>query len=152
MPKHNIYTSKVNGKDATSITDTINALEKVTIEGFVGNENGDIISGFNGTIYPTIYDKRSTLQTLSNDSGSPKFTYTMYKNIIFKGAATVKDGRWSFSFWVPKNINYTYGNGKISYYATDGQSTDAGGVFTNFIIGGTSRQLVSDDQGKWISS
>ncbi|MFZ1558661.1 MAG: type IX secretion system sortase PorU [Saprospiraceae bacterium] len=147
MPKHNIYTSKVNGKDATSVTDTINALEKVTIEGFVGNENGDIISGFNGTIYPTIYDKRSTLQTLSNDSGSPKFTYTMYKNIIFKGAATVKDGRWSFSFWVPKNINYTYGNGKISYYATDGQSTDAGGVFSNFIIGGTSRQLVSDDQG-----
>jgi len=147
MPKHNVYTSKVNGKEALTNVDTLNALEKVTIEGYIGNENGDLVSNFNGTIYPTIYDKNSTLQTLSNDSGSPKYTYTMYKNIIFKGSASVINGKWSFSFWVPKNINYSFGNGKISYYASDGQSSDAAGVFTNFIVGGTSGNLASDDQG-----
>ncbi len=147
MPEYKIFTTLINGNDANLAADTIRALEKVTIEGYIGDETGTLFSGFNGTIYPTVYDKKSILQTLSNDSGSPKFSYTMYKNIIFKGAATVKNGKWSFSFWVPKNINYSFGNGRISMYATNEISTDAGGVFTNLIIGGTSKNIVNDNQG-----
>jgi hypothetical protein len=147
MPKHNVYSTKINGKDAINVTDTLNALENVTIEGYIGDATGNIISDFNGTIYPTVYDKKSTLQTLANDPGSSKFTYTMYKNIIFKGAATVKDGKWSFTFRVPKNINYSLGKGRISYYATDGISMDAGGLFTNVIIGGSGRSVTIDDKG-----
>ena len=150
LPKLQVVTTKINNKDASSVADTINALEKVTIEGYISNENNEIATGFNGTIYPTVYDKKSTLQTLSNDADSPKFNYTLYKNIIFKGAATVTAGKWSFSFWVPKNINYSYGKGRISYYATDQKTTDAAGVFTNFIIGGTTTNLIADDQGPQI--
>lgn len=146
MPKLNVYTSTINGQPTTTI-DTLSALEKVTINGYIGDDNGEIASSFNGTIFPTIYDKKSQLETLSNDASSGKFTYSVYKNIIFKGAATVTNGQWSFSFWVPKNINYTYGNGRISYYATDGNTIDAGGVFTNVIIGGSNKAVAIDDQG-----
>ncbi|MBK9737689.1 MAG: type IX secretion system sortase PorU [Saprospiraceae bacterium] len=128
MPKYDIYTSLVNGKNASTVKDTINALEKVIIEGYIGDATGQVITTFNGTIYPTVFDKRSTFQTLSNDNASPKFPYTSYKNILFKGAASVINGKWSFSFWAPKNINYSYGEGRISYYATDGKTVDAGGV------------------------
>ncbi|MGB4958620.1 MAG: type IX secretion system sortase PorU [Saprospiraceae bacterium] len=147
LPKLNIITTKINGKDAQSVTDTINALEKVTIEGIVTDVKGNLASGFNGTIFPTVFDKKSNLQTLSNDIGSPKYSFTAYKNILFKGSATVAGGKWTISFWVPKNINYTYGNGKISLYATDGSAIDASGVYNNIIIGGTSETFVSDDQG-----
>ena len=116
------------------------------MEGIISDEKGNLIQGFNGTIYPTVYDKKSSLQTLSNDSGSPKFTFSTFRSIIFKGAATVANGKWSLSFWVPKNINYSFGKARISYYATDG-STDGGGVFTNIVIGGTNNNIVSDDQG-----
>lgn len=149
MPKLNIVTEKVNGQDAATVTDTLNALERVTIEGFISDESGNLMSGFNGTIFPTVYDKKSTLQTLSNDgeSASPRYTFTVYKDILFKGSASVVGGKWSFSFWVPKNINYTFGKGRISFYAENGNDLDAGGLFENIIIGGTNPNLVTDDQG-----
>jgi hypothetical protein len=59
----------------------------------------------------------------------------------------VVNGKWSFSFYVPKNINYTFGNGRISYYAKDNNNTDAGGVFTNIIVGGSSEKGLADDLG-----
>lgn len=146
MPKYQVVTSKVNGIDAMT-ADTLNALERVTISGYIADDDGQKISNFNGTIYPTVFDKKSTFQTLSNDENSPKFTFTMYRNILFKGAATVANGEWKFSFWVPKNINYTYGTGRISYYATDGNVIDAAGVFSNFMVGGTAKQGVVDIVG-----
>jgi hypothetical protein len=50
---------------------------------------------------------------------------------------------------VPKDINYQYGNGKLSLYAEDGFK-DAGGYFTNFIVGGTGIHAGSDQQGPQI--
>lgn len=147
MPKYNVVTTQINQKDAITSLDTISALEKVTIEGFISDDSGEQITSFNGTIFPTVFDKKSILQTLMNDVKSPKFTYSLYKNIIFKGSASVVNGKWSFSFYVPKNINYTFGKGRISYYATNENSLDAGGVFTNIIIGGTSDQGIADEVG-----
>ncbi len=149
LPKMNVITEKINGKDAQSIIDTINALERVTIEGYIADDSGKLASGFSGTIYPTVFDKKSTLQTLSNDgeNASPKYTFTVYRDVLFKGAASVTGGKWSFSFWVPKNINYSFGNGRISYYATDGNVIDASGLYENVIIGGTNPNLIVDDQG-----
>ena len=63
--------------------DTISALEKVALEGVIKNGKGEIDDSFNGTLFVTVYDKKSTLQTLSNDSGSPKFSFKAYTNILF---------------------------------------------------------------------
>jgi hypothetical protein len=146
LPKYQVVTTNINNKNAATTSDTISALEKVTVKGFIADERGQVLTGFNGTIYPTVFDKKALLQTLSNDSGSPKFSYNSYRSIIFKGAASVQNGQWTFSFWVPKNINYSFGYGRISYYAIDG-TTDASGVYSNLIIGGTSHSVVQDDQG-----
>ena len=147
IPRHNIVVTSVNGKDPAATVDTLRALDKVTMEGFLADDNGQLISGFNGTIYPTIYDKKSTLTTLGNDPGSPRFTFTSYRNILFKGAATVSGGKWTFSFWVPKNINYSYGQGRLSMYADNDTNTDAAGVFSDFLIGGSSKSGITDNQG-----
>ena len=146
LPRYNIVTTKVNNTDAMAAQDTLSALEKVALEGEIRDDKGVLISSFNGTIFPTVFDKKTSLQTLSNDSGSPKYTFTTFRNILFKGAATVQEGKWSVTFWMPKNINYSFGNPRISYYANNG-FTDAGGVFTNVIVGGSNNDLVTDDQG-----
>lgn len=147
LPKYQVITEKINGKDATGVIDTISALKKVVISGFVGDADNQILSDFNGTIYVTVYDKKSQLLTLSNDGRtSPVFPFTMYKNVIFKGTATVTSGNWSISFWTPKNIDYSYGLGRIAYYAHDGSSRDAAGYFNNIPIGGSSKNLVIDNQ------
>ena len=47
---------------------------------------------------------------------------------------------------MPKDINYQYGNGKLSLYVEDG-SKDGNGFFDGFIVGGTANNVDSDNKG-----
>jgi len=130
----------------TLIPDTFKALSKVTIEGYIADLDGNLMTDFNGIIYPTVFDKPTNITTLANDPQSAPFTFTLQKNILFKGKVSVTNGWFSFEFIVPKDIAYQYGNGKISYYAQDGQR-DANGSFEGFIIGGFNEDYEPDNQG-----
>ena len=131
-------------------TDSISllkALGEVTIAGEVIGEDG-ILSSFNGTVYPTVYDKEIIRTTLGQESCTP-MPYRDQNNIIYKGAASVLDGKFSFSFVVPKDIAYNYGAGKISYYAIsdDQMPVDAAGFDTNVVIGGAADNINYDYDG-----
>lgn len=147
VPLLNVETSKINGLSVSEFSDTLKALEQVTIEGIITDQNNQFVSDYNGIVYPTIFDKESTLRTLANDSNSGEKSFNVIKNILFKGAATVTNGMFSFTFVVPKDINYAYGPGRISYYATNPDRVDAKGSNDEFIIGGTSNNIIQDNQG-----
>jgi hypothetical protein len=72
LPEYRVFTTEINDIDVTTqvFPDTLNALSKVKVKGFVGNQNGDIQADFNGTIYPTVFDKVQLIETLGNDPGS----------------------------------------------------------------------------------
>lgn len=144
-PKHKVVTTSVNGKNAANLTDTIKALQKVDIEGFVSDYSGGIINSFSGEMAVTVYDKETVVSTLGNNGETP-FQFKVQENIIHKGKATVSNGRFSFSFVVPKDISYSIGQGKIMYYAQNNE-VDAHGAFTGFKIGGISNQIVTDNTG-----
>jgi Peptidase family C25 len=150
LPRYDVATTKINGKTASAANkDTVRALQKVTVEGTILGDNGAILTDFNGTIFPTVYDKVLTLKTLGQTIGndiSYARDYTLQRNIIFKGAASVKNGIWKFSFIVPKDIDYTFGAGKISYYATDSLTVDASGSYEGFSVGGTDPSVVTDNK------
>lgn len=148
IPRYGIATSKINDRAiAAGQPDTLRALQKVTIEGFVHGDDGSIMTDFNGKVYPTLYDKAVNVTTLSQDSGSPAQQFSLQKNILFKGVASVTNGAFKFTFVVPKDINYTFGYGKLSYYAEDGTSRDARGFYSDVIIGGTDPNAIIDDEG-----
>ncbi len=149
LPNYKAVTTSINGLDlATALTDTLKALEKVTIEGEIQDDFGNLMDNFNGEVFPTIFDKAVTYQTLGQDPGSPKINYVLQKNIIFKGKASVTGGKFKFTFIVPKDINYDFGKGKISYYAKDlDMMEDATGSYDGIIIGGTDENALADDIG-----
>ena len=126
--------------------DTLSATEKITIEGDVRDQQGNLVTGFSGNIYPAVFDKPQTVTTLGNDPGSPRTSFSTQSNVLFKGKASVHAGKFSFSFKVPKDINYQYGNGKLSLYAEDG-ARDGGGYFTGFIVGGSGNSTDNDNVG-----
>lgn len=129
-----------------SINDTLKALGEVSIEGVVENQQGMLLSEFNGTIYATVFDKEIIRTTLGQESCIP-MPYRDQNNIIYKGAATVENGQFSISFIVPKDISYNYGAGKVSYYATNNDDQiplDANGVEEDFVIGGTADNIIYD--------
>jgi len=134
--------------ETTSIADTLKALGEVEISGVIISENSSVLSSFNGTIYPIVYDKEIIRTTLGQESCTP-MPYRDQNNILYKGAASVLDGKFSFSFVVPKDIAYNYGAGKISYYAVsdDQEPVDAGGSDEDFVIGGTAADIIYDYEG-----
>jgi len=143
MPEYSVSTTKISGPNGP--IDTLKALMPVDLEGIVTDTLGNLLNGFNGRVYVTIFDKEQTLETLKQDPGSYEFKFKVQRNIIFRGIATVTAGKFAINFVVPKDINYAYGFGKISYYAENGTPLDAAGADKSIIIGGNAG-LVKDDQ------
>ena len=144
-PGCQVKTTMMNGKAVETETDTLKTLSVVTVEGFVADGLGSKLSDFNGEIIPTVYDKAMQVETLGN-AGQTPMNYTIQNNIIYKGLASVKNGEFEFSFFVPKDISYKVGIGKIQYYAYN-EITDAQGYFNDFYIGGSSNAPISDSNG-----
>lgn len=150
FPTMKIRTTRVNNVPV-GIPDTLRATEKVEIEGEITDVQGNLLVDFNGSVYPSIYDKPRMVNTLANDPASQPVAFLTQTNLLFKGKATVSNGRFSFSFKVPKDINYNYGNGRLSLYAEDGLR-DAAGIFSDFIIGGTADFSGNDNEGPVIKA
>ncbi|MES1216136.1 MAG: type IX secretion system sortase PorU [Bacteroidota bacterium] len=148
FPELKVQTIKVNGIPASQM-DTLSATETVMIEGEVHDIQGNLLTNFNGNVYQTVFDKAQTINTLANDPTSQVTTFSTQANILFKGKASVANGKFSFTFKVPKDINYQYGNGKLSLYAENG-TKDANGFFTGFIVGGAGNNIGGDNEGPQI--
>jgi hypothetical protein len=149
IPEFGVQTLKINDHEvADGGLDTLKALKRVTIQGIIVGADGQKMESFNGEIFPTVFDKRTTVSTLGQDRTSPVREFTVQKNVIFKGRASVTNGQFQFTFVVPKDINYQYGLGKVSYYAFDKNNMiDAAGHYDRAVIGGTDPNALADDQG-----
>ncbi|MCG3167361.1 MAG: hypothetical protein POELPBGB_03151 [Bacteroidia bacterium] len=149
-PVNNVVTTSVNGNPVGGTADTLKALGLVTVAGEIRDRQGNKMTGFNGLIYPTVFDKAATINTLANDPGSHVDNFKLQKNILYKGKASVTNGDFSFTFIVPKDISYSFGPGRISYYAYDG-FTDATGYYENVVIGGSADSVAADAQGPQVN-
>ncbi len=141
----NVITDSINHEYVYEPTDTLKALSVVTVSGHIEDNNGAEFSGFNGTILPVIYDKPSVISTLGND-GEPTIDFQVMNNILYRGSCAINDGKFEFTFVVPRDINYEYGKGKIRYYAYDGEK-DMTGSYSEIIVGGFSATSGSDTSG-----
>ncbi len=143
-PKYQVVTTSINQEDASQDPMTVGTLQKVTITGHVADYFGNKIDNFSGEIVPTVFDKAVEMETLGNGGENP-IRFTVQENLIYKGLASVKNGDFTFSFVVPKDISYKLGKGKIIYYTDDGD-LDAHGVFDNFYLGGSGSDI-ADNKG-----
>lgn len=152
-PELSVVTTSINN-NINFNNDTLKALQKIIISGEVRDLNNNLASEFNGICYPTIFDKAEAQKTLKNDASSIDFNFKLQKNIVFKGKSTVKNGKFEFTFIVPKDINYSVGSGKISYYAesaTSGGTKDANGYNIDFMIGSSDDNAITDNVGPKIN-
>jgi hypothetical protein len=145
IPHWRIVTDSINHKIPSAI-DTVRALTTMHVVGHLEDFNGNVITNFNGELTPTIFDKQQQQQTLQNDPMAPLVKFKTQKNALYKGRATVQNGRFSFEFIVPKDIDFNYGRGKISYYADDKQ-IDAAGWDSSFVVGGINPNPIADNVG-----
>lgn len=148
-----VATDSMQDYDGNPI-DTLKALSTVKVFGSVMDEFGNKISAFNGKAHILVYDKKQTSYTRANlytkeeDVLKNRFAYTSRPNLLYSGVAEVENGEFSVLFRVPKDINYSIGSGRISYYAYDeGNGFEAQGSYEDFYVGGSDTVMIVDEQG-----
>jgi hypothetical protein len=135
LPSNGIRLTALN-QTAISGRDTLYATRKYELQGEVLDASGNLQTSFNGSLYPTIYDQPSLVKTRGNDVSSPVTPFSQQTSVLYKGVVTVQNGRFRFSFVMPRDISFQAGKAKISLYAENGL-TDAVGVDTSFFTMGT---------------
>ncbi len=155
LPKYKIVIDSINGFNPATISDTIKALSKVKVKAHVEDFYGNVLTTFNGIATPSLYDKPKQMKTLGQKPGlnynnANVLPFELQKNIIYRGQSTITNGYFSFEFIVPKDINYSYGNGKFSLYA-DNTTTDAIGEEQRVIVGGVNPLGLNDEIGPEIT-
>lgn len=165
-PGYRVKITSINGLSVAEEPIQLKALEKVTVEGEIQTEGGEIETAFDGTLDITVLDSRATVETLGNnvvrdvvyneETGKNelqdiprKITYQDYPYVIFKRNSSVEAGKFHFSFTVPKDISYHSDQlGKMSFYASDPTGNkEAQGYFKNFRVGGTASHPEKDHEG-----
>ena len=145
--------TEINGQTITNDTISIKAFEKVSVKGIVNTPDGAIADQFNGLLSATVFDSQQYLTTLDNSQTGNTLSYFDYPNIMYIGNDSVRNGVFTFSFTVPKDISYSNQNGKISLYAVDENTrNEANGYYKKFKVGGTADAYVPDEQGPDIRS
>lgn len=146
-PKQFVFTDSINGVPASSFHDTLKGLSLYSISGHIENHHGDTLHNMEGSVIPSVYDKKSTVKTLSNN-GTAIMEFEVQNKIIYKGRASIHQGQFNFTFQVPKDISFQTGPGKISYYAQDRENEiDARGYLQDLMIGGISDTIEADTLG-----
>ena len=138
-PEYTIKVTHINGKPITNEAILLKALERVSVSGEIHHADGTLAKEFNGMLQSSILDSKQAITTLDNNRKGRRYQYTDYPNTLYAGNETVKGGRFTYSFTVPKDISYSNDFGKMNLYASDeSNGHEAQGAYINFKVGGTS--------------
>ncbi|MEM1002845.1 MAG: type IX secretion system sortase PorU, partial [Bacteroidota bacterium] len=154
----NIRLTSINDVPIGQATDTLKALSYTKIAGEVVNENGQILTDFNGILTATVFDKPIERQTLANDGTRDvnnnliKLDFRIPGETVFKGQATISNGTFDFDFIVPRDIGIPVGQGKVSFYAKqDNNLIDKAGHSFDINVGGINENADEDNEGPLIN-
>ena len=125
----------INGKpiDSSNLT-MLRAGDKVNVTGSMDD------TGFDGTLTAIVKGAEETivcrLQNTSSDGAEEAFVYQDRSSTIYSGTNTVKNGKFSFEFVVPKDITYSDGEAQILIFANSADGKNqvngvSGGVAFN---------------------
>ena len=125
--------STINGVDvSTKSLIQLKSGEKVTVTGTVDGQ-----SSFNGVASIVVRDVQETIVCKMNNS-DVAMTYTDRPNTIYNGSDSVRNGQFSITFVVPRDISYSTASGQMLVYAINNEKTvSAHGVEEGFMMNGT---------------
>ncbi|MCF8431213.1 MAG: type IX secretion system sortase PorU, partial [Melioribacteraceae bacterium] len=140
LPTLPVTIDSVN-KSPLNLDVQLSALGDVNLNGTIKNLNGTLNNNFNGEAIVSVFDSERSfhLDDINYDMG-------LQGGLIFRGRASIKNGKFSTSFVVPKDISYENKNGKIVAYIFNNE-TDGIGSTNKIIIGGSDSTAVNDKLG-----
>lgn len=145
QPSLKVVVDSINGAPvSTDIKASLKAGGIAKVTGHV-----EYAADFNGTVTVTVRDSQEKIVGRMNDAAdiTSPFTYYDRTKTLFNGSGNVVGGRFTLTFAIPQDINYTDGTGLMNLYAlSDDHQLKAHGTSEAFTIGGTA-DVVNDSIG-----
>lgn len=134
-PTQEIVIDSINGQAVTADVQQLKAGSCVTLCGHLVNQ-----PDYNGVATLTVCDKEETIVGKQNDPQETKtaLSFIDRPNVIYSGSDSIRNGSFTISFAVPKDISYSDKTGLILVYAINNEKTlTAHGENGNFTLSGT---------------
>ena len=149
LPTSQLVVDSINGI-STSRTDTMAVLKA----GSVARIAGHVVNheNFQGVVTATVRDNKELVvckMNINTGDDAPENPFTYYDRLktLYMGSDSIRNGKFSFTFAVPKDINYSDSTGMINLYAvSDDKKVRAQGVSESFKVGG-SEEVRNDSIG-----
>ena len=146
IPTRTIKVDSINGIPMEKgVPLTLKAGMTATVVGHVENIMHEEDNEFDGVLTAVMRDIKEQVTCKLNDtseSGAEEpFVYYDRLNTVYSGSDYVKNGRFKFTFAVPKDIKYSDQNALMNLYAVNTDKTImANGICDNVVMNGTGEQ------------
>ncbi len=139
--------TQINGNELTDDSARMRALEKIELSGEIRLSDGTLNESFNGVVSLMVYDALRQVPIPPEILRyMPQPYYEVREDLIWRGSARARNGKFSAQFVVPKDIAHADQPGKIALYAS-GEDQHYNGFADRFIVGGTSDDAADDTDG-----
>lgn len=145
LPTLSVVIDSINGQSLTDANATEPTLKAGSTARFAGHIVGQ--PAFRGTMTATVRDTRELITcklnasaTVNDDAWTTTTPFTFYDRTktLFSGTDSVQQGKFSFSFTVPMDINYADASGQITIHAVSSdKQLAAHGEADDFLVGGS---------------
>ena len=150
MPTQQLKIESINDTPLTDGTVVkLKAGSTAKVAGRILTDEGQTDTSFNGTMTAVVRDVKEEivcrLNNTTSDGADVPFVYYDRVNTLFNGSDQVKEGLFTFTFAVPKDISYSDDNALINVYAVNGDKTiEASGRSGSLILNGQASQSGSE--------
>lgn len=137
FPTMKVVLDSINGI-ACERTDTMPKLKAGSIARIAGHIEGK--TDYQGVVTATVRDSKELITCKLNDTKEADKAFQFYdrQKTLYQGSDSVSNGKFSFSFAVPKDINYSDATGLLNLYSISNDKTmRAHGTSEKFTVGGS---------------
>ena len=116
-PQNGLVIDSINGQPVSGVVQ-LPVGQKAVVSGHIENA-----ADFNGIVSLTVKDVEQTvtcqLNNMGDDGAETAFSFKDRPATIYNGQDSVRNGRFSLTFVVPRDISYSEGTGRMTAYAVD---------------------------------
>lgn len=130
-PDNIVELTTINGKEVIAEEQiTIAAMGSPVISGRVTDPDGNLLSGFNGTVYIDIYDALTSVTTNGNGNGRVE-VFDRHGDKLYAGSAKVTAGEFTLTVAMPQMVADNFRPALMSMYAVENGNNPAQAVGVN---------------------
>ena len=144
IPKQGAVVDSINGIDLASAEELpqLQAGTVVTVKGHIETAGGAKDTSFSGVVTGLVRDAEKLivcrLNNTTDEGADTPYEYYDRTTVLFNGTDSVRNGEFSFSFAVPKDIDYSNESGMINVFAINAATGGTvNGCNGDFVVGGT---------------